>query len=338
MSRHGLILGKFMPVHQGHQYLLDFARSMTSDLTVVVGSLGNEPIPGWRRVEWLTELYGNLEILHLTDENPQLPDEDPDFWNIWQRSLQRIVKRPIDLLFASEDYGARLAQVLGAKFIPTSGGRDLFEVSGTAVRENPRGHWAQLPPCVQAFYGKRVLIFGPESTGKTTLANWLAQRFEGLVVPEYARTYLRGREKDFGLEDMSWIAQAQRASEEASARRGRPLIFCDTDPLTTALWSQELFGEVPQAVEQAAEHNPYDVTLLLNVDVPWEQGPLRLRPHNRTQFFAQCRDALERRGRPFVTISGSWDERRERAVHAITNFLPSDWWSAGPLEQEESRK
>ncbi len=327
MSGHGLILGKFMPVHRGHQYLIDFARSFTPDLTVVVGSLEAEPLSGELRVAWLHELYGDLRILHLTDENPQLPHEHPDFWNIWKRSLQRLVQRPIDYLFASEDYGEPLAQVLGARFIPMNGGRDLFGVSGTAVRNDPRRHWNDLPPCVQAFYGKRVLIFGPESTGKTTLANWLAQKFRGFVVPEYARTYLHARDEDFGLDDMTVIAQGQWASEEALARRGRPILFCDTDPLTTALWSQELFGEVSPAVEKAAQWARYDVTLLLDVDVPWVQGPLRLRPDNRQQFFVQCREALERRGRPFMKVSGSWDERRESAVQAISAFVPPCWLS-----------
>jgi NadR type nicotinamide-nucleotide adenylyltransferase len=321
MAEHGLVLGKFMPPHRGHMHLVDFARRITPDLTVVVGSLASEPISGQMRYTWMKELYPDLRVVHLTDENPQLPEEHPDFWEIWKTSLLRIAQRPIDLLFASEDYGAELARELGASFVPTNGGRGLLAVSGTAVRANPLAHWADLPANVQAHFAKRIVLFGPESTGKTTLAQALAEEFSGIFVPEYARTYLQGRESDFGPVDMVMIARGQRASEEALARAGKPLLFCDTDPLTTLLWSQELFDAAPPPLLDLAEHQDYDLTLLLDIDVPWVEDPLRLRPHGRPRFLASCRQALEQRGRSYQRISGGWQERFVAAVAAVRNLL-----------------
>lgn len=311
-----------MPPHRGHLHLVDFARAYTDDLTIVVGSLAAEPIDGALRYAWMKELAPGARVVHLTDENPQQPEEHPEFWSIWRDSLRRVARRPVDLLFASEPYGARLAHELGARFIPTNAGRELLAVSGSAVRQDPFTCWDFIPPCVQAYYARRVVIFGPESTGKTTLAQRMSAELGGTFVPEYARTYLQGREADFGPQDMIAIARGQRASEEALARAGRPLLVCDTDPLTTLLWSQELFGEVPEPLRTLAEHDHYDLTLCLNVDVPWVEDPLRLRPYEREGFLERCLEALRARGRRHIVISGSWEERWERALQAVGKLIP----------------
>lgn len=321
MPEHGLVLGKFMPPHLGHRHLVDFARNFTSDLTLVVGSLAVEPIPGELRHAWMRELYPDLRVVHLTDENPQLPEERPDFWQIWRDSLARVAERPIDLLFASEPYGEPLARVLGARFIPTNAGRTLLPISASEVRRDPISHWSLLPANVQAYYARRVLLFGPESTGKTTLAQTLAETFSATLVPEYARSYLEGREENFGVAEMVDIARGQRASEEALARVGRPLLICDTDPLTTLLWSQELFGAAPEPLPTLARANPYHLILLLDVDVPWVKGSLRLRPQGREAFMTRCREALEEYGRDHVLVSGGWQERLEKACEAVRAML-----------------
>ena len=80
---HGMVLGKFMPPHRGHIYLCEFARSWSDTLTIVVGSLPDEPIAGALRFEWMRELFPSCRVVHLTDSNPQYPHDHPDFWAIW---------------------------------------------------------------------------------------------------------------------------------------------------------------------------------------------------------------------------------------------------------------
>ena len=128
----GMVLGKFLPPHAGHLHLLDFAQRMADELCVVVGTLAAEPISGALRHAWIRELAPAAQVLHLTDENPQHPAEDPDFWGIWRRSLERILPAPVDLVFASEAYGETLAEVLGARFIPVDLERTALPISGTA--------------------------------------------------------------------------------------------------------------------------------------------------------------------------------------------------------------
>ena len=307
-----------MPPHAGHLSLIEFASRMSEELTVVVGTLPGEPIDGELRYRWMQELCPAQRVLHLTDLNPQYPHDHPDFWEIWCDSLTRIVGRPIDVVFASEEYGAQLAEVLGARFVPSNARRELISVSGTSVRENPAAHWSVLPPPVREYYARRVLLFGPESTGKTSLGEALARHFSGVFVPEYARTYLLGREDDFGLQDMEVIAAAQKASEDSLARYGgSPYLFCDTDPVITELWSEELFGEVPDSVLQLAKASRHDLILLTDIDIPWVADSMRYRPNRRVEFMQSCREALERYGRDYVLIQGEGETRLAQAVQAV---------------------
>lgn len=315
MKRHGIVLGKFMPPHLGHLYLVDFALGYADEVTVVVGSLAREPIPGELRASWMRELFPQARVVHLTDENPQLPHEHADFWGIWKRSLERIVDRPIELVFAGEDYGGPLAQVLGAEFVPVNGLRSLVPVSGTRIRENPAAFWSYLPAPVRAHFVRRISIFGPESTGKSTLAARLAEHFQTLWVPEFARGWLEARGGKVGLEDLPVISRAQRASEEALARQSGPLLFCDTDPSATPLWSEELFGCSHPVLELTVGR--YDLTLLCAPDVPWVEDCVRYRPDGGQRFWERCRLRLESEGRKMVLLSGSWEERWKQAIEAI---------------------
>lgn len=332
--RHGIVLGKFLPPHLGHVYLVDFARRYADELTVIVGSLAAEPIAGELRRDWARELFPDSEVLHLTDENPQDPSEHPEFWRIWRESLRRILKKPVDLVFASERYGHRLAHELDATFVAVDPLRTVIPVSGTAIRNDPLRHFAYLPPCVRAYFVRRVCIFGPESTGKSTLARELAAHFDTIAVPEYARTYLTARADaamalvgapaslpptplPVYVHDMEPIARGQLAAEAALARQASRVLFCDTDVLTTQLWSETLFGTCTPWLREQAQRARYDLTLLCDVDVPWVADPVRYLPGERESFFNRCQAALAAAGRPYVVLRGSWEERRRCAIAAV---------------------
>ncbi len=323
MSR-GLVLGKFMPPHAGHLFLVDFARRMVDELTVVVGTLASEPIPGALRHQWMRELSPGCEVLHLRDENPQDPSEHPDFWGIWRRSLLRTMPRRPDVVFASEPYGERLAAELGARFVPVDLERQALPISGTAVRRDPWAHWRHLPACVRAHYVRRVSIFGPESTGKSTLAAQLARRYGTVAVPEYARTWLESQDCICRIEHMELIACGQGAAEDALARVADRLLICDTDPLATALWSDALFGRVPAALMEASQGRRYALTLLLDVDVPFVEDPIRYLPGRRAEFFERCAAGLNDAGRPVLVLRGDWSERWSCACAAIDALLVAD--------------
>lgn len=317
----GMVLGKFMPPHLGHQYLVDFARHYVDELAIVVEHVRDEPISSALRFAWMRELFPNCDVIHLLDENPQNPSEHPEFWEIWKRSLERVLPSAPDFVFASESYGAQLAQVLGAEFIAVDPARSIMPVSGTAVRRDPWANWHYLPECVRPHFVKRVCVFGPESTGKSTLTKRLAEHFGTIAVPEYARTLLELKSGDLSEPDLWRIARGQLASEDALARKAHRLLFCDTDALTTAIWSKVLFDRCDGRIAAEALQRRYELTLLLDVDVPWVADPVRYLPSARRSFFERCRAALERQQRPYVIVRGTWEERWECAVGAVEQVI-----------------
>jgi NadR type nicotinamide-nucleotide adenylyltransferase len=317
----GMLLGKFLPPHLGHVYLAEFAGRYVDQLTVVVCSLRREPIPGELRYRWMRELFPFDNVVHLTEELPQEPAEHPDFWALWTASLQRILPCRPDCIFASEEYGGKLAEVLGGRFVPVDRGRSAVPVSGTAIRNDPMANWDYLPRCVRPHFVRRVCVFGPESTGKTTLARRLAEHFGTVYVPEYARTLLEAQAGRLAAADLPRIARGQVASEDALARNARRVLVCDTDVLTTALWSETLFGSCDAWVREQAENHTYDLYLLLDVGVPWVGDVVRYLPDDRHGFFERCRSALEARGRKYVHVRGNWDERFAQACRAVEEVV-----------------
>ena len=105
----GMILGKFMPPHAGHEYAVHLGRNFTSRLHVLVCSLEGDPIPGQLRYDWARELFPDTNVVHIDADLPQEPADHPDFWNIWRTTIEQAVGEPIDYVFASEEYGHRLA-------------------------------------------------------------------------------------------------------------------------------------------------------------------------------------------------------------------------------------
>lgn len=320
-ARRGFLLGKFMPPHAGHQFLCDFARAYCDELTILVCSLEREPIPGALRLDWMRELYPDCRVVGFAEDVPQEPGEHPDFWPIWRQIARDAHPEPIDAVFASEAYGARLAEELGARFVPVDPGRLYASVSGTAVRADPVSNWRFLPEPVRRHFRRRVCLFGPESTGKTTLAGQLADAFDTRVAPEYGRTYTDVFGVDCQPEDMVRIAQGHEAAMQAAARGAGPLMILDTDAVLTAVWSDMLTGgRDPRLTDSGLS----DLYLLLDVDAPWVDDGTRYFPDqaDRQRFFDASERELMSRGARYVKISGPYEARLDQAIAAIVATFP----------------
>jgi HTH-type transcriptional regulator, transcriptional repressor of NAD biosynthesis genes len=165
---------------------------------------------------------------------------------------------------------------------------------------------------------RRIVVTGSESTGKTTLASRLAERFDTVATPEFSRDYAVERRVPLDRHDVEPIAVGQIASEDrwaAHARHG--LLVLDTDLFSTVVYAPHYYGMLEPWIERVALERRGALYLLLDIDVPWVADPIRDRGNQRREMHALFRGMLERYALPFVTIGGSWDERLERAVSAV---------------------
>ena len=171
---------------------------------------------------------------------------------------------------------------------------------------------------------KRIAVFGPESTGKTQLADKLAAQFGTVWVPEYAREFW-DRHGIITLEDIPGIAREQWRREDAATAGAHRVLFCDTDALTTVLWSDLLYGTCPDDIRRGADQRArnYALYLLLDIDAPFAPDPQRCFPDeaDRAKAMRVWRGALERRHLPFVEIRGGWAERERSAIAAVQAVL-----------------
>lgn len=170
---------------------------------------------------------------------------------------------------------------------------------------------------------KKIVITGPESTGKSTLTRMLAAHYKTDWVKEYARDYLNNLNRDYKEADLLEIARGQIADEdEKSASVTRPFLFCDTDLYVIKVWSEHKYNRCPAWILQQIARRPYDLYLLTCIDTPWEADPQREYPDPdmRAYFFRVYKDIVIHSGIPWACVSGSPEQRLQLAQQAIQKY------------------
>jgi NadR type nicotinamide-nucleotide adenylyltransferase len=172
---------------------------------------------------------------------------------------------------------------------------------------------------------KKIAIVGPESTGKSTMSAYLAAHYKTAWVPEFARGYCEKLKEPPTWQDEINMFYGQLALEEEYLPKASKILICDTTFITVKIWSDYIFGRSPQQVLDELPNHPYDLYLLLSIDLPWEDDPLRDFPHMREHFMQVWHNELKALDANYVLISGTGQDRYESAVAAIDNFLMSDF-------------
>lgn len=168
---------------------------------------------------------------------------------------------------------------------------------------------------------RRIMITGPESTGKSWLAQSLAAHYNTLWVPERARSYLQEIGRPYTENDLLQIAWEQLALEDKLAQQANRLLFCDTGMLVMKIWSEHAYGHCHPWILEQFHTRDYAHHLLPNIDMPWQPDPQREHPHLRPFFFNWYRQELQEAGKPYTLISGQGEERLQQAVHPIDKLL-----------------
>lgn len=321
----GLVVGKFSPLHKGHEYLIGIAAGQCEKLYLI--SYSQPELPGCeapRRARWLRDRVPWAHSLVVTPGQvadwrrsglnlPAMPDNDAEdgaHRRFTALLCGEVLGISVDAVFSCEDYGAGFAAALAGHFgrpvehVMVDRDRLAVPVSASRIRTGVHAERDFLAPEVYRDFVKRVAFLGGESTGKSTMSAALAQAFGTQWVAEYGRSLWEQRGGKLEYVDYLHIAQTQLAREDAARLLARRYLFCDTAPLTTLLYCLDQFGCAEAELETLARQS-YDRIYLCLPDFPLVQDGTRRDEAFRLWQHEWYLSRLTELGADFAILSGN---------------------------------
>jgi NadR type nicotinamide-nucleotide adenylyltransferase len=337
----GLVVGKFSPLHRGHGLLV--RRALDSCDEVVILSYSNPEVPGCetrRRDLWLRASFPTARILTMDEQSldpgeefTKLPHNDAPasiHHNFCAFVCETRIETPVEAIFTSEDHGAEFAAHLTERFRKRNADAPAVthvaidrdpSISSTRIRANVHAHRDWLIPGVYESFVKRVCTLGGKASGKTTLAQALATKFETTCVPEYGRELWKQKNGELVYEDLLAIARRQVEREQSAATGANRYLFCDTSPLTTLFYSLELFGRAEPELETLSRRK-YDLHVLCAPDFKFDREGTRRDAAFRQRQHEWYLQNLARRGIPYLLAAGTIEARLDRITWQLSDLKP----------------
>lgn len=304
--KQGFILGTFDLLHKGHERLIEAARSQCDKLMIMVCQHPEAVVPGWQRYHWVKNSWPDLEVVHCLGGAGQ--------------AVARMESHTSEekVLFDGLGKWSSLAQNTHFQYVSWKSQMAGQGPLTGEIRDAPYDYWDQLLPLVRPMLVQRVALVGPESCGKSYLSEKLAEHFDTVFVEEYGRTYC----EKFGMDstdlDFAHVAGGQLYREDEMALQANKWLFCDTELIVTQVWSEVYFkGRCQPWIYWANHARRYVHFLLCAPDIPWVNDGLREYEKERGWMFERLKEELECRELPYTLISGSFDERWNKAVDAV---------------------
>lgn len=325
--RRGLTVGKFAPLHAGHQLLIETALREVDQLVVVIydcPATTNLPLP--LRAAWLRDLYPTIRVIEAWDGPTEVGDTSAIKGMHEDYIINRLGIREISHFYSSEFYGEHMSAALGAVNRLVDPNRVRLPISGTLVRSDPAHYRAWLHPRVYRDLISNIVLLGAPSTGKTTLAQRLAATYRTVWMPEYGREYWETHqtERRLTLAQLVEIAEGHLEREERLLLQADRYLFTDTNALTTAMFSLDYHGNLhPRLAElahQAAAR--YDVVVLCEDDIPYADTWDRSGAVQRQIFQKKIIADLLLRRIPFVRVRGTIEQRIAQVQAVLATHYP----------------
>lgn len=323
----GLIVGKFSPLHAGHEFLINTALSNVDKLYVISWSK-----PSYYKPElinsWLTTLFPTATCIVLTDPNMPHNDDSPESQRKFIADYWKLnITDKLDVIFSSEDYGdpfaVSMSENLGHSVVSVKVdvNRNTYPVSGTAIRNasNLLNYKKFISPPVYTDLIQKVLFLGGESTGKSTIVKYLNNKYGYNYVEEYGREHWDLKNGQLEFNDMEIIAKTQLSREYNESLNTPVALMCDTSVITTAMYSNYMFNSVdPWLTETALTHiKKYNYIFLCDTEIPLYQDGTRMSDSNfRLKQNTDYINFLNKNNIEYILLSGSLDDRALK-VHNI---------------------
>jgi HTH-type transcriptional regulator, transcriptional repressor of NAD biosynthesis genes len=323
----GLVLGKFAPLHRGHQLLFDIAMKENDRVVAIIyDSPEVTNIPLQVRSGWIKQLYPTVEVIEAWD-GPSEVGDTPGIKSQHEAYLKKLLAyHTIDAFYSSEFYGEHVSEALGAIDRRIDPDRIRIPISGTALRKNAFVWREFVDPIVYRNLVTKVVFLGAPSTGKSTLAQEIALLRGTVWMPEYGREYWEKHQVDrrLTLDQLVEIAETHIDQEDQIILQAKGEIFIDTNAITTYLFSLYYHGVAHPRLAELARQAPqrYDLTLLCEDDIPYDDTWDRSGAVQRTVFQKRIRADLLERKIPFFTLRGSIHDRTSALLRILDRFTP----------------
>ncbi len=311
--RRGLTLGKFAPFHRGHQLMIETALAEVDELVVMVYATDVTTVPLQVRAGWIRDLYPTVRIIEAWD-GPDGYGDTPEIRSVQEAYiLKALGGLRITHFYSSEFYGDHVSRALDAVDRRVDEARSAVPISGTALRADYFSGREYIAPRVYTDLVTKICFMGAPSTGKTTLARVMGERFKTEWMPEYGAEYWLERhvERRLSLEQFEEIAPEHNRREDALTLESRKYLFCDTNPITTYVFAKDYHGSAGPLLTQLATkaEKRYDLFFLCDTDIPYADTWDRSGDGKRRWFQEQIVADLAERRVPFFRVSGTLKER-----------------------------
>lgn len=346
MTKVGITVGKFMPLHKGHELMIVFGSKMMDKLWVVVSGNLTDSISVATRYNWVCEYVEqnglrNVRVIYHIDQSPEPVnvDEngtvlDKEFQEYWVNEFKRILPSdhpPITHFVSSDMYGKTMAELLGIKWLPVDPKREMVKISGTMIRKDPIAHFGMISNAAKSHYVRKIAIVGPESSGKSTMIKQLAYgetvneygRIIGETVNEYGRIISEVKGNNLTKDDFLDIMNGQQALIDIAVKNAKmPIVLIDTEAYTTYLFSKIYLGEYMPEILEFGHEQDIDHYIVLSPNVDWVDDGTRVLgdQQKREQFFEELVEILQKQKKSFTVVDSSdFSDRFWECVDVVQN-------------------
>lgn len=325
MKKIGLCLGKYAPFHRGHGHVLETALEEMDLVKVIIYESQLTTIPLKTRATWIRELFPQrVEVIEAYD-GPEETGYSEAIKKLQENYvLQLLGNCRIHSFYSSEPYGDHMSRALGCKNRQVDPLRSSFPISGTLLRKNPYKYKEFLYGRVYFDLVVKVVFHGAPSTGKTTLARTLADRFQTTWMAEYGREYWEKNQVDRRLSPFQLleIAREHRKREVAGAYEAKEYYFIDTCALSTYHFAIDYYGQALQDLSILAKdcYSRYNLHFLCEDDIPYDDTEDRSGPVHRSRFQKRFIKDLDQRNIPYITLQGSLEKRIRKVNRVLTQY------------------